>query len=171
MASGDNLGLNIEPTIPASTAVPALGSITGGSTIAERFRTFDFDAAAIETMDFTGRLSDRYSATGIQIKFAWAAASATTGNVVWQVAIRRLNSAEIIANSHSYSAQSSTDGAAGTLTQLTETAVTLTHGAQMDSLAAGEPFLLRIWRDATNGADTMAGDAQMVFGTIAVVEP
>ena len=35
--------------------------------------------------------------------------------------------------------------------------------AQIDGLLAGEAFRLRVSRDATNGADTMAGDAEL-FG-------
>jgi len=40
--------------------------------------------------------------------------------------------------------------------------IAFTNGAQMDSLAAGESFRLRIYRDANNGDDDMAGDAQLL---------
>jgi hypothetical protein len=32
----------------------------------------------------------------------------------------------------------------------------------MDSLAAGESFRLRIYRDADNGSDTMTNDAELL---------
>jgi hypothetical protein len=42
--------------------------------------------------------------------------------------------------------------------------VTLTSGAQMDSLAAGESFRLKVRRDAdgTSGTDDIATDAELL---------
>lgn len=168
MASGDLLSIPT-PSYPAGTAVPSLGLLAGGSSPAEAMEVFDFDASTIEYMDFYGRLSDRYASTGITLKFSWRGKAGTSGNVVWQAAIRRLNSAETFSSSHSYSAQSSTDAVSGTLTRPSETTIAFTDGAQMDSLAAGEPFVLRVWRDATNGSDTLTGDAQMSWRDLQIV--
>ena len=43
-------------------------------------------------------------------------------------------------------------------------AITFTNGAQMDSLAVGEPYRLKVRRDAdgTSGTDDVATDAQII---------
>ena len=80
------------------------------------------------------------------------------------------DTAETFSVAHTYVNQSSTDAASGTLTRPTETVITFTNGAQMDNLAAGEPFMLRIFRDADNGGDTLTGDAQMAWQTLVIEE-
>lgn len=168
MASGDLLDIPT-PQLPAASA-PAYGEIAGGSTPAEDMDVFDFDASTAEYVDFYGRLSQKYSATGIDIDFSWSGATGTSGNVIWAAAIRRLNTSETFSASHSYSAQSATSAVAGTLTRPTETTISLTDGAQMDSLAAGEPYVLRVYRDAANGSDTLTGDAQLWWRTLRITE-
>lgn len=119
-----------------------------------------FDAATDESMDFRGILPQHYAGGGLTVLLHWIAESATSGNVVWNAAMERLNT-DMDADSFA-TAQAATTTAAGTAGIIAVTTITMSSGANMDSLAAGESFRLRITRDANNGSDTMSGDAQLV---------
>jgi hypothetical protein len=86
--------------------------------------------------------------------------------VIFGAAIRRLTlDSEDIDTSQTYSF---TDGTAtavsGTAGALKSVAITLTSGANMDSLAAGEPYVFRLRRNATAGGDTVnANDVGVAF--------
>jgi hypothetical protein len=41
------------------------------------------------------------------------------------------------------------------------TTINFTNGAQIDSLVAGERFRLKVTRDAANGSDTAAANAEI----------
>jgi hypothetical protein len=61
--------------------------------------------------------------------------------------------------------QSAGGTAPGTSGQVIKVSVTFTDGAQMDSLAAGEAFRLKIRRDAdgTSGTDDITTDAELLM--------
>ena len=124
----------------------------------------DFDGAADESAVFGGVLPLAYAAGGITVDIYWAATSATTGNVVWNAAFERILVGTLDIDADSFAAaQATTSTTNGTSGVLTKTSVTFTDGAQMDSLAAGEPFRLKITRDADNASDTMdATDAEVL---------
>jgi hypothetical protein len=56
------------------------------------------------------------------------------------------------------SGTSTTNGTSGIITT---TSINFT-GSEIDGLVAGDPFRVRITRDADNGSDTMAGDAELI---------
>jgi hypothetical protein len=120
----------------------------------------NFDASAAESATWTAVLPRHYAGGGVTVLIIWAGASATSGNVVWNAQIERLESAGTDSDADSFaSAQAATGAAQATNGALTYTTIPFTSGAQMDSLAAGELFRLKVTRDATNGSDTMTGDA------------
>lgn len=119
-----------------------------------------FDAGTDESLDFRGVLPQHYAGGGLTIYVHWIAASATSGNCVWNAAIERLNT-DMDSDSFA-TAQAATGAANGTSGIITTTSITMSSGANMDNLAAGEAFRLRITLDADNGSDTMTGDAQLV---------
>lgn len=161
MASGDIVGLIHSTSYPGSN--PATPDIrAGGSTPAEAFPVYDFDAGTVEYLDFIAVLSG-YGGGGLTVSIKWAASSATSGNVVWQAAIRRIqDDAEDIDTAHTYDFNSVTAGAPTASGELSYDDITFTSGADMDSLANGEQFILRLSRNASSGSDTMAGDAEFV---------
>lgn len=121
-----------------------------------------FDAATDESLDFRGVLPKHYAGGGLTILLHWIAASATTGTCRWSAAMERLNTDM---DSDSFATAQTAGGTAnGTSGIITTTSITMSSGANMDSLAAGEAFRLRISRDAdgTSGTDDMTGDAQLV---------
>lgn len=119
----------------------------------------DFDDAADEIAIFGGVISPDYAAGGLTVEIYWSAATATTGDVVWNAGIERMNT-DVDADSFAAdnTATSTTNGTSGILTTTT---ITFTDGADMDSLAAGEAFRIKITRDADIAGDTMAGDAEL----------
>lgn len=163
MASGDIVAIIHEVMFPGSN--PATPDVrAGGSTPAESFAVYDFDASTDEMLDFKGTLHG-YGGGGLTVTIAWAASSATSGNVVWQAAFRRIaDDAEDLDASHSYSYNNGgQDVAPSASGELSYDDITFTDGADMDSLADGEDFILRLRRDAdsTDATDDMTGDAEL----------
>jgi len=119
----------------------------------------DFDAATDESAIFSAVIPENANlASGLQIRLAWMATSATSGNCRWGVQIERCTT-DLDADSFD-TATEATGAANGTSGIATVTSITATD---IDSLAAGDTFRIKIFRnadDATN--DTMTGDAELI---------
>jgi hypothetical protein len=120
----------------------------------------EFDAATDESSVFVGVMPEAASlGSGLKIRIHWMADTATSGTCRWGVQIERMNTDE---DSDSFdtaaTAGSTTNGTSGIITT---TEITITT---IDSVAAGEPYRLKVFRDAdgTSGTDDMTGDAQLV---------
>lgn len=169
MASGKVVGL-IGMAVPPGSSRANPGIRQGGSTPAENIPIVSFDDASTEYWDFLCAL-EGYDGQGLTISFAWAAATATSGNVVWGMALRRFeDDAEDVDSSHSYAFNTTTAGAASASGELSYDTITFTDGADMDSVADGERFLLRVERVGGDGSDTMSGDAELLLPLIAIRE-
>jgi hypothetical protein len=122
----------------------------------------DFDAAASEFAIFRGVLHSGYEGRGINVKLIWTATTAVTGNVYWIVYIERLVGQDIDADGWA-TAMGVLGAAPATSGVPLESTIALPHGTTyMDGLVAGEHFRLRVLRYATDPADTMAGDAELL---------
>lgn len=157
MASGDTL-LSFGPLTnePPASAYATLDTRNGHPCL-------DYDAASAEGAIFTGILPRNYGGGGVTIKLIWAASSATSGNVVWETALERIGAAQQDIDSDGFATgQTATGAANATSGNTTETEIAHTNGAQMDSVAAGELFRLRVRRLAADGSDTMTGDAELL---------
>lgn len=121
----------------------------------------DFDTTTQETVYFTGYLPADYSGAGVTIHLWMAATSATSGTIGWDVAFERAQSGTDTAASDSFGSATTVTAVTvpGTAGILTKMSVNVSNGANMDSLAAGEMFRLRIRRDVAN--DTATGDAEL----------
>lgn len=121
----------------------------------------DFDDTTAETAIFSDILPRNYAGGGITVYVTWAATSATSGTIGWTVEIERVGVALDIDADSFASAQTITAATtSGTSGIPTTTNVAITDGANMDSLAVGEKFRLRLKRDVSN--DTAAGDAEVL---------
>lgn len=127
-----------------------------------------FDASSAEDACFHAVLPRHYGGGGLTVTLIWMVASATTGNVMWKAGIERLEAGGTDLDADSFATlQAATAAAAnGTSGALTYTTVTISSGANMDSLAVGESFRLKVERDAANASDTMTGDAQLLAAEI-----
>jgi hypothetical protein len=129
----------------------------------------DFDGATDEEAVFTGVLSNDYGGGGLTIDTFWAFTSATSGSLRVQTAIERIDASSLDIDADSFASFNSAGGTApGTSGHVIKVAVTHASGAEMDSLAAGELFRLKIRRDAdgTSGTDDIATDAELVCVTV-----
>ena len=164
MASGNTLLQWVaEDGIATGSTFATLDRRAGGSSPAEQFFVADFDAAAIEYLDFRGIIPQNYAGGGYTLRLWWGATTATTGDVVWDAAFRAVkDAAEDIDTSQTYDFNTVTDTAPGTSGQYTAAVITFTDGADADSTAAGDPFIVRLRRNATSVNDTMAGDAELM---------
>jgi hypothetical protein len=122
----------------------------------------DFDASADASAVFSSTLPRHYAGGGLRITLIWAASSATSGDVKWNVGIERGEEAGTDMDADSFAAEQTATGTApGGSGQYRYTEVAFTAGAEMDSLAVGEAFRLKVTRDADAAADTMTGDAEL----------
>lgn len=126
----------------------------------------DFDGATDEEVYFEGVMPAHYSAGSVVVDLYIALSSATSGTSRWQTDFERINSAGPDLDSDSFSGTFQSNGGAASGTSGIPTVISITHtnGAQLDSLAAGEPFRLKVRRDAdgTSGTDDITTDAELV---------
>ena len=123
----------------------------------------DFDAGASESAVFSGVMPRNYAGGGITLSLHWMASSATANDVRWDAAFERIAANDLDTDADSFAAvQSATGTANGTSGKVTVTTIGFTDGAQMDSVAAGESFRLKITRDHDHADDDMTGDAELI---------
>lgn len=122
---------------------------------------WDFDAATNEIVDFESVLPRNYAGGGLTVTIVWSATTSTSGDTRWLLSLERHQADVTDIDTDSFAtAQAVNATAPGTNGARSYDSVAFTDGAQMDSLAVGESFRLRLERDATNAADTMVGDAE-----------
>lgn len=160
MASGDTLlAFTSAANVPPSSNPATLDSRNSHLVL-------DFDATTDEEAVFEGVLPENYAGGGLTVTLVWLASTATSGNVVWQAAFERHQDDTDDLDSDSFAAFQGS-GAVATASASGEpqySNITFTDGAQMDNLAAGESFRLKIRRDAddTSATDSMTGDAELL---------
>lgn len=157
MASGDTLlvftPLNNEPpatnfaTLDTRNAHPVL----------------DFDPTTNESAVFSGVMPRNYAGGGLTVSLHYAMSSAIVGDVDWDVAFERIGDQQQDIDADGFAAVNSVDNTTvpGTSGLVDIVTVAFTDGADMDSIAVGEGFRLKVTRDAAS--DTGASDAELRF--------
>ena len=145
--------------IPPATAYPTKDVVAGTNF---PVRCLDFDAAADETTYYQFQAL-AYGSGNITCRVQWYADTASSGDVVWAAALAAItpntDTTDIETKAFA-TADTVTDSHLGTTNQrLHEAVITISN---LDSIAAGDWCILRLFRDADNGADTMTGDACLV---------
>lgn len=163
MASGNTLLVfTARDGVPSATAGAAHAILAGGSTPAEGVPILAYDSGTDEHADFVGVLPRHYAGGGLTLTLHWASTQ-TSNAVVWNAAFRRIaDDAEDVDTSHTYDFNAVTATTASAVGEVDYATIAFTDGADMDSLAVGELFNLRITRDADNGSDNMTGDAYLI---------
>lgn len=121
--------------------------------------TLDFDATTIEYAQFSLPMPKKWNAGTITARFRWSHASTTTNfGVVWGIQAVAVSDDDAIAQAYG-TGQTVTD-TGGTTNDLYVTAETsaITIGG---SPAKQDTVYFRVYRAATDGADTMAIDARL----------
>lgn len=123
----------------------------------------EFDTTTQEAIYFTGRVPQGTSFTGgLTVYVQWAAATATTGTIGWDVAFERIVAAGLDIDSDSFGTAKTITAAtvSGTSGITSTTSVNFASGDLPASFAEGDMYRIRIRRDVAN--DTATGDAQLV---------
>ena len=156
MASGDTLVV----FTPLHNEPPASNFAT--LDIRNQHPVLDFDATTNESAVFKGILPRHYAGTtGVTVYIHYAMSSAEANTVDWDVAFERIGDQQLDIDGDSFAAVNSVDNTTvpGTTGLVDIVNVTFTDGADMDSVAVGEGFRLKITRDASS--DDAAGDAEL----------
>jgi hypothetical protein len=156
MASGDTLvvltALNNEPT----ASVPATFDTRNQHPV------LDFDASTNESAVFSSVMPRHYSGTtGVTVYIHYSMSSATSGDIDWDVSFERIGDGSQDTDSDGFAAANSVDNSTvpATSGHVDIVNVTFTDGADMDSVAVGEKFRIKVTRDAVS--DTATGDAEL----------
>lgn len=122
----------------------------------------DFDDTTNESAVFSGIVPRIYAGGGMTVYLHYAMTSAVSGDIDWDVAFERIGDQQQDIDSDSFAAVQSVDNttvpATSGLVDIVN--IAFTDGAQIDSIAVGEAFRLKVTRDAAS--DTAAGDAELV---------
>jgi hypothetical protein len=160
MASGDPV-VQVLRVMPPGASAATMDARAGGSTPAESVVVYDFDASADEYIDFLCQLTG-YDGGGLTFTLPWSASSATSGQVRWEIGIRRMNDdAEDVDAAHTYEFNGTSDTCGSASGELSYPTITFTNGADMDSWADGEVAIVRVHRDYDHADDGMSGDAEL----------
>lgn len=156
MASGDTLlvftALDNEP--PSSNA--ATGDLRNSHPV------LDFDDTTNEEAVFSGVMPQHYAGTtGVTVYIHYSMSSATSGDIDWDVSFERIGDQQQDVDTDSFAAVNSVDNTTvpGTSGNVDVVSIAFTDGADMDSVAAGELFRIKVTRDAAS--DTASGDAEL----------
>lgn len=122
-----------------------------------------FDDTVDESILFESVLNEWYNVNeSIQVTLMWTSATAIVGAVRWVVQFENLGDGGQDLDVDGFAAGvTSTPTAPGTAGVLRYSNFSNTN-AQADSILPGNTFRLRVTRTATNAADTMIGDAELL---------
>lgn len=172
MAAGDLIAEFLGVMPPAtSSATPDI--IVGAATPNERVGVWEFDDASDEYMDFLFQMKG-YAAGNFAVHFKHAAVSATSGTARVGAAIRAIpdDAEDINTTPHSYDFNTTGVSPPSAVGEVAYDSIGFTNGADSDSVADLDLFIVRIMRDGdgTSGTDDMSGDWQLVADSISVRE-
>lgn len=159
---------------PPATAFATLGNIVGGSTPAENVPMYEFDPDTTEFLDFYGQLSSDYSGRGVTVAFKFSMQTdhdEATKEVRWEAAFRRItNDSENITASHTYVSNGVSAAVPSAVGECSFDEIDFDEGADMDSMAAGDPFIMRMHRDHDHADDDASDDAFLWHWSVMIKE-
>lgn len=123
----------------------------------------DFDDTTAEGAVFIGIMPDFASlASGLVVYLNWAATTATTGNVIWEVSFARMNANNQDIDGLTFDTVTASSASAANATSGKTTTPSITVvAADTDAIAAGEMFAMKVRRLPADASDTMVGDAEL----------
>lgn len=171
---GDDLKLEFAEDISGGAGVETLLSFTPqcNEPPASNFATLDtrnnhpvldFNDTTNESAVFRGIMPNHYTGDGVTVVLHYAMTSAEANTVDWDVAFERIGDQQLDIDGDSFAAVNSVDNTTvpGTTGLVDVVSITFTNGEDMDSIAAGEAFRIKVTRDAAS--DDATGDAELLF--------
>ncbi|KKM87769.1 hypothetical protein LCGC14_1265570 [marine sediment metagenome] len=118
--------------------------------------------AIIEEAVFTGVMPRYYGSSGITIYIHYSMGTATSGNIDWGAQFERIGDQQQDIDDDGWGGTNTTNNTTvpGTSGDVDIINITFTDGVDMDSIAVGESFRLKVLRDGLT--DTSEGDAELV---------
>lgn len=159
MASGDTLliftPLNNEPDDDNPATID----------LRNRHPVLDFDGSSNEWAVFSAVMPRNYSGNGVTVYIHYAV-DGTSGDIDWDAQFERIGDQQQDIDDNDFAAAKSVDNTTVPATSglVDIVSIAFSDGAEMDNIAAGEGFRLRIGRDAAN--DTNNDDAQLLFAEL-----
>jgi hypothetical protein len=146
-----------------ATSYASWTPLAGASTPAEAVPSWCFVEGADAYLDYYCVLDAGYDGGGLTITLAWRS-TGTTNNVFWQAALRDIpdDAEDLDTTAFTYDFNSVTAAVPSAAGEVVYDAITFANGADMDSTPAGDHFILRIFRDQDNAADTSTATACIV---------
>ncbi len=141
----------------ARTTNGAAAGTTESATNKVMLRTLDFDQSTIEYAQIMVPMPKSWNEGTITAQFLWSAG--VTGNVIWAIQGVAISDDDLIDSAFG-TAQSVTDGVTATTDVMisAETSAVTIAGSPADS----DLVCFQVYRDASNGSDTAAGDAKLI---------
>lgn len=120
----------------------------------------DFDDTTAEYAVFTNILPRHYSGNGLTIYIHYSMTSAVSGTCGWTIEFERISDSRVDIDSISWATAQTVTAVTvpGTSGYVDIVNVSISNGANMDSIAGGEYFAIRLKRDVAN--DNATGDAE-----------
>jgi hypothetical protein len=155
MASGDYLltfyahdAIPVREAIinPSDSAKASISIREGGSTPGERIiGCWPITQNASQRWDFIGVMPQNYAGGGLTCVIWTVSDTGAAGNITAWIAFRAFpDDTEDLDSAHAFSFQNTTEAMANVAGEFSNLTITFTDGAQMDSLAAGELFYMRL---------------------------
>jgi hypothetical protein len=162
MASGQTLDYKVANSYEPPSSAAATPSKRGTTDIP----VLEFSPSASETALFGCYMPRKYGGGGVTVTIGWMATDVTVGpdDVRWDVAFKSVTPDADDLDTKSFAAVNSvtsTEPSASGETQ--DAAITFTDGADMDSVAAGEYYRLKVTRDHDHADDDLGGDAELLY--------
>lgn len=152
-------------SISIPTVSPVIRGFLAEATSGLLMPTYEFAGNADNQLDVYGFVDQGYANGDVTVRFHFSTNS-NTGTVGWQCAFMRLNATVDPAAAFTFTFQSSTVGLPAQQRALQVATITFTK-AQANSIAAGDPFVLRIKR---LGSDTNTAVVSFIPWTLSVRE-
>ena len=156
MASGDTLDRFSPRTFEPAASNPATPAGRNAHPVLE------FDDTAGESAVWTSIMPRHYRGGGLTVRVHFAMKTATSGTVDWDVCFERIGEGQQDIDEDGFAAAQSADDntVPATCGHVAVAEITLSDGAQIDGILAGELFRTKLTRDAAS--DDAAGDAQVL---------
>jgi len=121
----------------------------------------DFDDSTNESAVFSAIMPRHYGGGGITIYLHYSMSSAESATVDLDAAFERIGDQQLDVDGDSFAAVQSVDNTTvpGTTGLVDVVSIAFDNGAEMDSIAVGELFRLKITRDASS--DDASGDSEL----------
>lgn len=143
----------------SGAGVPQLKSVqTTPGTPTPGYNAYGFNDTTVQSLYYQFAIR-KYGSGNLSLAARWSAA-ATSGNVVWaaQIAAITIGDAGAVSAKAYATANTVTTAAAGSANTMNGSTITISN---LDSIADADYVMLRFYRDAANGSDTMTGDADV----------